>query len=76
MLLYLISFATFQFYSNEVTFVSLQAFNKNYNVIPSHYKNMFKGQGVNHLNTNNGKEKIKSFTKVEFVFQRLYDKII
>jgi len=37
---------------------------------------MFKGQGINHLNKNNDKEKIKSFTKVEFVFQRLYDKII
>jgi hypothetical protein len=57
MLLYLISFATFQSYSNEVIFISFQAFNQNYNVIPSHYKNMFKGEGINHLNKNNDKEK-------------------
>jgi hypothetical protein len=27
-------------------------------------------------NKNNGKEKIESLTKVEFLFQRLYDKIV
>jgi hypothetical protein len=37
---------------------------------------MFKGQGINHLNKNNGKEKVKPFTKVDFLFQRLYDKLI